>query len=85
MTDLLPCPFCGGKAKLHTRELRFIGQNDIGDKAVKIGAQVFCNRCKARGPLYRADVVKAYSDRYKDAGFAWICESAQNAWNRRAE
>lgn len=85
MSELKPCPFCGGKAKLHTRQLKFIGQNYYGDKKIRMGAQVFCNRCLARGTLYRVDVVNPYSKNLKDAGYDWICDSACESWNRRAE
>ena len=85
MSKLKPCPFCEGKAKLSTRQLRFIGQNYLGDKKIRMGAQVVCNRCHARGSLYMADVINPYNKNLKDAGFDWIKESAIKAWNRRAE
>ena len=82
---LKPCPFCGGKAKLHMRQIRFLGWNGLGDKKIRMGAQVFCNRCFARGALYSADVINPCGPFTDDAGYEWIVEEAQKAWNRRIE
>lgn len=85
MDELQPCPFCGGNAKLHIRQIRFVGQNDFGDKKIRCGAQVICNRCKARGPLYTG-VVKNPSVRADKNGsevYVWITREAAEAWNRR--
>ena len=83
-TGPAPCPFCGGKAKLHTRQLRFIGQNYLGDKKIKVGAQVICGRCKSRGPLFTGVVINPWqADRKEDATYRWITREATDAWNRR--
>ena len=52
--DLLPCPFCGGKAKIsirsmHTKEYRFSEKK----YAKKFSAQVICNKCHGRGKPVR--------------------------------
>ena len=75
------CPFCGGSAKLHTRQLRFIGQNALGDKKVRLGAQYVCGQCHARGPLYTADVINPH--RKTGEAYDWITRQAQTAWNWR--
>lgn len=87
MEDLKPCPFCRGNGKLSYRQMRFIGQNYRGDKKIKIGAQVICNRCKARGALYSGVVLDPYvrAEKEKDAAFIWITKEAIEAWNRRAK
>ena len=82
---LEPCRFCGGGAHLSTRDMKFIGQNELGDKKTKIGAQVICNRCKARGPLYTGIVINPYSRScLRSASFQWITEHAIAAWNAPA-
>lgn len=57
--DLLPCPFCGGKARLRKRQMKFCGYRDNSscgggknEHVVDYGFQVICNKCKARGPLF---------------------------------
>lgn len=82
MSELKPCPFCGGRARLSMRQMGFIGQNYLGDKKIYMGAQVICNRCKARGPLYGGVVVNPYGEK-KDASFEWMTREAEEAWNRR--
>lgn len=81
--ELKPCPFCGGRGKLSVRQMRFIGQNYQGDKKIKMGAQVICNRCKSRGSLFSANVVNPYSRNNHDVGYAWIKEQAIKSWNWR--
>lgn len=85
--ELKPCPFCKGQAKLQTRQMRFIGQNDFGDKKIKVGAQVICNRCKARGPLFTGAVINPYvrAEKNGDTAYKWITSEAVSAWNRRAD
>lgn len=80
------CPFCGKKGKLSYRQIRFIGQNDFGNKKIRIGSQVICNRCKARGPLYCGEVIDPTVRRMhnKQESFLQITQSAIDAWNRRA-
>lgn len=48
---LKPCPFCGGKGHISSREILYLGQNYFGAKKIKMGVQVICGRCKARGGL----------------------------------
>ena len=81
-----PCPFCGGAAKVSLRCMRFIGRNGRGDKKIKCGAQVICNRCKARGPVYTAALINPY-DRIcqKSYAYQWLLSEAKNGWNRRTE
>lgn len=82
---LKPCPFCGGNAKISLREMKFIGHNDFGSKKIKCGAQVICNRCRARGPLYIAELIDPYDrDCQKSAPYIWMTNEAANDWNRRA-
>ena len=85
MTEELKfCPFCLGRAKLHTRQLQFKGQNAYGDKKIRMGAQVICNSCKARGPLYTGNCINP-GNRYeaKDAVLKSIELQAIDGWNRR--
>lgn len=81
MTELEACPFCGGKAKNVGRQMRYFGQNYIGQKKVRYGIQAMCQRCHARGPLF-SRVVIIPSKEYK-ATVDWLKEQAIEAWNRR--
>lgn len=47
--ELLPCPFCEGKAKISFKDYHFYGKNLKGDRKVSYRVQVICNRCKSRG------------------------------------
>ena len=77
------CPFCGGRARYHARQIRFIGQNELGDKKIRMGGQYICDRGQARGPIYTADVVNPGTcGNVRDK---WLREQAKAAWNRRAE
>lgn len=55
-----PCPFCFGNGRVSSRQLRFIGQHDIGPKVVKMASQVICNRCHARGPVVTETITDPY-------------------------
>lgn len=43
MAELLPCPFCGGRAVIE------IGQNNFED------AHISCSQCEMRGPSFDND------------------------------
>ena len=79
------CPFCKGTARLHVRQIRFIGQNYYGNKKIRTGAQVVCNCCKARGPLFTGDVVDPWSRLHVDPVLTWLKDEAIKAWNRRVD
>lgn len=80
------CPFCGGMARVSLRDVRFIGQNDYGDKKIKCAAQVICNKCRARGPVFTAPLINPYDHQcQKSAAFVWMVNEAKNGWNRKLE
>ena len=82
MDELKPCPFCGGKGHISTREIRYIGQNCYGAKKIRTGAQVICGRCKARGSLFVDAVIYInWADEQK--AINPLKEKAIEAWNRR--
>lgn len=54
-TELKPCPFCGGEAKLSFKDCEFGGQNFNGDKKIKYRFQVICNKCHSRGMPIKTD------------------------------
>lgn len=81
--NLKPCQFCGGKAKNVRRQMRFLGQNYIGQKKIRYGQQVMCRRCHARGPLFSRVVI--FPSAEHKAEFDWLEEQAAEAWNRRAD
>ena len=84
--NLRECPFCGGEARISLRDMRFIGQNAFGDKKIKCGAKVICNRCHARGPLYTAELINPYDRNCQSSeAYIWMTNEAANGWNRRAD
>ncbi|MBR4009427.1 MAG: Lar family restriction alleviation protein [Clostridiales bacterium] len=84
MMELKPCPFCGGKGHLSTREIRLMGMNYFGEKKIHMGAQIICGRCKSRGGLATGTIIYA-SDREKREGLEPLENGAVELWNRRAE
>lgn len=83
MDKLKPCPFCGGNAKISSRQMRFIGQNYLGWKQIKFAAYGMCNRCKSKGPTVTA-VIIAGNKESREA-FDSLFWMAGEAWNRRAD
>ena len=85
--ELKPCPFCGGKAKISTRDVRFIGWNAAGgSKKIKCAAQVICNICKARGPVFTAALINPYDRVCQESeAYKWMVGEAAEAWNWRAD
>ena len=71
MTDLKPCPFCGGKAEFARKQVKTKGH---WCDAV----YVRCTNCDARSNrvLYSAKYHKKNESEYLEA---------QEAWNRRAD
>jgi hypothetical protein len=51
--DLLPCPFCGGKAK---RVTAYCGHNDSTN-------QIKCTQCPGMMELYSGDIAEAWNKR----------------------
>jgi Lar family restriction alleviation protein len=80
--ELKPCPFCGGEARASKREIKFLGQNYIGQRKLRFGVQCICNRCKARGPLISATIITDNNCWVKTEK---LKKDAIEAWNRRAE
>jgi len=96
MTELKPCPFCGGKAKVSFRQSDFMGRNYYGDRKLKYITQVICNRCHARGKPFKTDyMINPYpwntiwnghlDDTVNTTQFRPWVEKAIEAWNRRKE
>lgn len=87
--EIKPCPFCGGTARLSSRQLRFSGYRDnyscgggSREHIVDMAYQVICNRCKARGPLFvrRGWTVEEIRDGRSTPS---EIEQAVEAWNWR--
>lgn len=98
MTDLKPCPFCGGKAKINARQSGFHGQNFEGNKKISWTIYIKCNKCHSRGKPIKTDPIKCcsfYSTEYwlgSGRGlmtatliFEPYVNIAIEAWNRRAD
>ena len=100
MSELKPCPFCGGNGKVSFKDYRFHGMNYLGDRKVTYRVQVICNKCKSRGkPIitgtllnpkpYLSEWGNNYNPDYvggkeQTALFRPFVEQAIAAWNRRA-
>ena len=84
MIELSPCPFCGGKAHLKGKVIRFFGQNYYGDKKIRYGMYGYCGRCKARGGLFAATLVLK-GGRFTPDDKNWLGENAIKLWEVRNE
>lgn len=80
-TEIKKCPFCGGNARVSTKEKLFLGWNGFGTKKIEYAAQVICNKCYARGGIVTGIFVKKDSQLKYD--LEWLGERAIEAWNRR--
>ena len=69
--DLLPCPFCGGEAKLESRQRAF-----IDGKSTRV-ALVYCKDCHARAGRYKL------SDFGKGSHSTEAEQAAVDHWNMR--
>ena len=61
MTEIKPCPFCGGKAKIMGKQHGFHGENCFGNKKLSWKIYVKCNKCHARGRPIVTDPIKLYT------------------------
>lgn len=80
MSELLPCPFCGGEAEMLTAE-SMNGGYLFG---------IMCNDCRSRGDVYdtEAEAIAAWNSRADYHGYEQAAiEAWENikAWNSRAE
>lgn len=82
MDELKPCPFCGGTGHISSREIRYIGQNYYGAKKIRMGMQVICGRCKARGGVITGEVIFASIKEQREC-LEPLEHRAIEAWNRR--
>lgn len=101
MSELKPCPFCGGYPKLSFAEVDFFGRNCIGDKKSKYRVQMICTRCHARSKPIKTDYLincNPHQSNFENREWAYPdtrrkqtemikpwAEKAIEAWNRRAE
>lgn len=90
MTDLKPCPFCGGTKLKVDRKSRLAGWNGLDMRVEMHTYSVRCNTCHARGgaaggrvmndPWTRCAQLPEWATTDKT-----LEEKAIEAWNRREE
>ena len=82
MTELKPCPFCGGDAGMHM-QTTYLAK---GQKERSQGWRVKCKSCKAQTQLVFCNLVESVANRINNA--TDTKEDAKrivaDAWNRRA-
>lgn len=79
MSDLKPCPFCGGEPVF------FIHERQSGSNGIGYGFSIRCNRCGATNPNTRQSVLLSMED---DGSINYIEDGRGKAvavWNARAE
>lgn len=74
---LKPCPFCGGKARISSKDVKFGGWNGVGDRRVKYRIQVICNKCHSRGKPITTD--------WMINPEAWVINGFIPEWNTEAK
>lgn len=82
MSELKPCPFCGGKGHIKYKCLRYLGKDYIGTVKERQSCYVQCGFCKARGGPFTMNVVKFYG-KMSEHDRLFMAEFAVRIWNRR--
>ena len=101
MSDIKPCPFCGGYPKLFFKEVDFYGRNYLGDKKSKYRVQMICTRCHARSKPIKTDYLincNPHQSNFENKEWVYTdirrkqtemirpwVEKAIEAWNRRSQ
>ena len=90
MTELKPCPFCGGTKLKVERKSRLAGWNGLDMRVEMHTYSVRCNTCHARGGAVGGRVMnERFTRRVQLPDWATtdkaLEEKAIEAWNRRAE
>lgn len=84
MSELKPCPFCGGKPWLREKVLKRYGKKWLtGKQKNRYAMYYYCGRCKARGGV--ATGTFTYVNYLSASDRRYLKENAIEAWNRRAE
>lgn len=81
---LKPCPFCGGKGHMTSREARYLGKDKFGAKKIKVAVQVICGRCKARGGVVTGIVILGSIEEQRKC-LEPLKKKTVELWNRRAK
>lgn len=82
-----PCPFCGGKARITMRDIRY-KENGLGEKLRQYRIRVICNRCHATGPPVTTDFINRnpypfIRGEQESPFFRFYSGKAVEAWKKR--
>lgn len=85
MTELRPCPFCGGEAQADNDAYRERYINEVFGYVTEPAARnawVFCTVCGAKGRTIHDREYDGYKSREREERMR---QEAAEAWNHRAE
>ena len=88
MSELKPCPFCGGTSLTVDSKAKEVGSNGLDIPVDNVTFSVRCNKCHARGATAGGRVLR-YTLGYDIPKWAKekhkLYEQAIEVWNRRVE
>ena len=81
--DMIPCPFCGGNARVNYKDTKFLGQRYDGVKKIRYRAYGVCNKCHARSEPVFAVIDDVGNRGWSRRMIEQLEPMAIEKWNRR--